>query len=372
MKITAICLYQIENTLRHPFRNALITVDVRKTIIVEVQDEKGNTGYGEVVTFAAPWYTSETTDGAWAILTSWVLPVVLGQTYMHPKQFGTQFSFIKGNAMALAGVETALWDLFAKRQALPLYQVLGGVRDSVSVGIAIGQFPFEETCRRVSEALALEYSRIKLKVDAKNAVEMLTNLCTVFPQAPFMVDFNGNCTDKESAMLKDLDRLQLLMIEQPFHEDAFHLYEQLQCEMRTPICLDESISTLNDLEQMVRFQRGRIGVIKLGRVGGYTKALQLHQYAVDNQIPLWVGGMLESGIGRAHNLALATLPGFTIAGDISASDNYYRRDVLCEKMVVSEGAIKLPEQAGIGFTVDHAWLEQLAVKRYEQVYLDGN
>lgn len=364
MDISSIALYKIENTLRQPFQNAITTIEKRKTIIVEVKDFAGHIGYGEVVTFEAPWYTSETTEGAWAFLKEWIVPRLLGKSYHHPKAFDEEFHFIKGNQMALAGVETALWDLYAKEKNLPLSSVLGGVRKHIDVGIAIGKLPFEVACNRISSALAQGYSRIKLKVDRKDAWMSLKEIRAAFPEAPFMIDLNGSCTEKDLAMLRQLDDLRLEMIEQPFHEDALELYARCQKELITPICLDESITNLNDLKGMYQEGHGRIAVIKLGRVGGYSKALKMHQFASGHHIPLWVGGMLESGVGRAHNLALATLSGFTIAGDISASDNYYAEDILLEKMVVQQGKIAVPEGAGIGFTINQERLDQLTLEKY--------
>lgn len=365
MHITKIKLYKIENTLVSPFSNAITEVKKRRTIIVEVQDENGLKGYGEVVTFKTPWYTEETTDGAWLFLTQLILPKVLHHTYVHPTQFHKQMQHVKGNRMALAGVEMALWDLAAKRNHLPLYVYLGGKNTVVKVGIAIGKFPFEERCKKIQAALNKGYTRIKLKVEQSHAFDELQNLRKQFPTAPFMVDFNGSCTKEDIPMLKALDALNLQMIEQPFPESEWLLYRTLQKEICTPICMDESIVELSNIQLVKEFQFAKIGVIKLGRVGGYTSALKMHTYASKHQFPLWVGGMLESGIGRAHNLALATLPGFCIAGDISDSKNYYAKDIIQQDMVVKNGCIELPKQSGIGFDVDEGALQAFSIETYQ-------
>ena len=365
MQITKIKLYKIENELITPFSNAITEVKRRRTIIVEVQDENGSAGYGEVVTFQTPWYTEETTDGAWLFLKQFVLPRVKGHNYLHPSQFHEQMKYIKGNHMALAGVEMALWDLASKREDCPLYIYLGGQNKKVKVGIAIGKFPFEERCKKIQYALAKGYTRIKLKIDRLHALDELQNLRNQFPDAPFMVDFNGSCTKEDIPMLKALDMLNLQMIEQPFLASEWLLYHTLQNEIATPLCLDESIVDLSHIQLAKQFQFAKMGVVKLGRVGGYTNALKMHAYALYQNFPLWVGGMLESGIGRAHNLSLATLSGFCIAGDISDSKNYYFKDIIKEDMIVENGCMTVPDRPGIGFTVDKEALQLFSIETYE-------
>ncbi len=365
MKICQIKLYRIENELKQSFFNAIAEIIKRETIIVEVMDENGVSGYGEVVAFQTPWYTPETIVGAWWLLKAEILPQVVGRCYTHPNAFYEQFCYIKGNQMALAGLETALWDLAAKRDQVPLYQYLGGIKNRVPVGIAIGRMSLEKRCKKIAQALEDGYQRIKLKIDKHDALEELRILRKKFPDAPFMVDFNGSCTVADFSMLKQLDAFHLQMFEQPLHENDRILYSQLQHMLQTPLCLDESITSLSDFILMCHLQAAQIAVVKLGRVGGYTQALQIHNYAAQMQIPLWVGGMLESGIGRAHNLALATLSGFVIPADISSSDHYYEKDITIEKMEVQDGYICLPNQAGIGFTIDSVALEALMKESYE-------
>jgi O-succinylbenzoate synthase len=264
--------------------------------------------------------------------------------------------------MAKSGLETALWDIYTKKLGKPLWQVIGGVRDKIEVGVAIGILPFNDLVKAVEKNLEIGYKRIKLKVnrDLANIIE----LRKLFPNAPFMVDANSSFTFSDSEVLKKLDDLNLIMIEQPFKDNDFLEHSQLQKVIETPVCLDESIYTLEDVQLANELKSAQIISIKMGRVGGMQNAIEIHNYCHKHGIPVWCGGMLETGIGRAHNIALSTLENFVIPGDVSASSNYWETDIIEPEILVINGMIDCPNTPGIGYEINRKQLEKVTIKNF--------
>jgi O-succinylbenzoate synthase len=352
MKIEAITLHHISMPLVHPFRTSFGVEEERPCIIVEVRSE-GLTGWGECVAMEGPWYSAETTTTAWHILTQFLCPMLIGNEIATPADANRLIKRVRGNPMARAGIENALWDLFAKAQGVPLSQLLGGVRSRVPVGVSIGIQPtIDALAKRVASFVELGYGRVKCKIEPDWTYEPLARIRADFPDALLMADANSAFTLADAPMLRELDALNLLMIEQPLGYDDIADHARLQRELTTPICLDESIHAIADAQAMIDLQAGRIINMKQGRVGGVSIALQIHDMAQAAGIAMWCGGMLETGIGRSLNIHLATLPNFTLPGDISATDRYYAEDITDHFVLnADDSTMSVPTGPGIGVTV---------------------
>ena len=325
--------------------------DRRIVLLTLVGD--GIEGWSECVAAEDPAYSSETTDTAWHILTDFVLPAIVGRTIESPAEILEPVKWIRGHRMAKAAVEMAAWDLFAKAEGVSLSAKLGGTRERVPVGVSVGLKPDDEALHRsVAEYVAEGYARIKIKVKPGRDVEMLTGLRQGFPEVPFMADANSAYDLADVDRLRALDELDLMMIEQPLRYDDFRDHAQLQAALRTPLCLDESIESLEDTELALELDACRVINIKPGRVGGLASSIAIHDRMGRVGLPVWCGGMLESGVGRAHNVALASLPGFTLPGDISASRRYWAQDIVDPEFVVQDGHMVVPTGPGIGVDVD--------------------
>jgi o-succinylbenzoate synthase len=349
--------------LVHFFETSFGRTYDRTFVLVTVSGE-GVDGLGECVADANPYYSAETTTTAWHVIKDFIAPLVLGRTFEHPRDLFQALHAIRGHQMAKAAVEMAGWDLFARHQRVPLCSVLGGTRRYIESGVSIGiQDSLEQLAARIAIERAAGYRRIKIKIKPGwdvNAVEMVR---ARFDGVPLMVDANAAYTLADASRLAALDGFDLMMIEQPLEYDDIRDHAALQRQIVTPICLDESIHSVRTAEEAIAIGACRIINIKPGRVGGHAESIRLHDVAAAHGIPVWHGGMLESGIGRAHNVHLSTLPNFTLPGDIAASRRYYAPDLIEPPIEVSaDGTIPVPDGAGIGVTVDwdrvrHATLE---------------
>ena len=364
MKIESVILHRLRMELVSPFVTSYGAYTDRETIIVQAIDSDGHVGWGECVAFATPWYTEETVQGAWHMLQQFIIPPLLQQEIKHPRELTQLWSGIKRNAMAKAAVEMAVWDAYAKRQNKPLYQLIGGTRHEIKVGVAIGLQPtINHYYELIDQYLEQGYERIKVKIKPGQDLSLVASLRERYPQLPLMADANSAYTLEQTEELKQLDPYNLMMIEQPLAADDMIDHAQLQQHLQTPICLDESILHAEDVRKAIQLGSCKVVNVKLGRVGGWNEALRIHQLCRDHDVPLWCGGMLETGIGRAHNMALATLPGFTIPGDISASSRYWQRDIITPEVTVDQGSVRLPNQPGIGFEVDEQYAESLTLAK---------
>jgi O-succinylbenzoate synthase len=363
MKIERLCLYHLRMPLVAPFETSFGRIDTRDCILIEINSE-GLSGFGECVADRDPGYSSETSGTAWHILNDFVIPEILGKNIPTPGDFQERVAGIRGNAMAKAGVEMALWDLAGKREGHSLFNLLGGRRAQVAVGVSVGIQASPAALVDVVEAyLQQGYRRIKIKIKPGRDVEDARRLRAAFPQVLLQVDANSAYTLEAAAALLPLDELDLLLIEQPLAEDDLWDHSRLQAKFRTPICLDESILSARHARQALEMRACRVVNIKAGRVGGLSQAVAIHDLCAAHGIPVWCGGMLETGVGRASNLALASLPGFTLPGDISASDRYYRQDITLERFTLNaDSTINVPDKPGLGVSIDSAALQSYCLQ----------
>jgi o-succinylbenzoate synthase len=361
MDIKAVNLSIIKMPLKQPFTTHLGSVTEREAIIVEVEDRTGLIGYGEGVAFSSPWYTEETVQTSYHMLKDFLIPLLKKTGVSHPDQASDLFSSLRRNHMAKAALETALWDLQAKKEGMPLSKVIGGTMEAIPAGVVVGNPNLPEALKQVEGYLEQGFKRVKVKISPEDDYQYISGIRKKFPDLPLMADANSAYSLEGVDRLKALDEFGLLMIEQPLGFDDIVDHAKLQAQIETPICLDESIVTFDDLRKAVEL--GSCGVIniKIGRVGGLGEAKRIHDYCVSNEIPVWAGGMIEFGISRAHNIALASLPGFTIPGDISGSDRYWEQDIIEPEIKVENGTIKLPDRPGIGFELNRKRLKEVTV-----------
>ena len=338
----------------------------RTFLLVSVEDE-GAIGLGECVADDNPYYSAETTRTAWHIIADFVGPLVLGRTFTHPSEIHPALEVIRGHNMAKAAVEMAAWDLFARQRALPLSSVLGGNRASIESGVSIGiQDSLEELAERVELERAAGYRRIKIKIKPGWDLEAVGTIRRRVGNVPLMVDANAAYRLADADHLRALDAFDLLMIEQPLEYDDIRDHAQLQAQLKTPICLDESIHSVRHAADAIALDACRVINIKPGRVGGHGQAIAVHDLAARHDIPVWHGGMLESGIGRAHNIHLSTLPNFRLPGDIAASRRYYAPDLIEPEIVVCpDGTIAVPTGPGIGVNVVNERVDAATIERVE-------
>jgi len=366
MKIEGALLREIRLRLRERFEISSGSRQDRRILLLTLEGE-GAEGWAECVAAEDPSYSYETTETAWHLLTDFLLPGVVGRSFRSPDRVLEPVAWVRGHPMARAAVEMAAWDLDARAGGVSLARRLGGRRRRVRVGVSVGLQPDDESLvRQVERYLERGYARIKVKVKPGRDVEMLTRLRRRFgAELPLMADANSAYTLDDLPRLKELDELGLMMIEQPLAHDDLRDHARLQEELRTPICLDESIRSVRDLELALELGSCRIVNVKPGRVGGLGPSLRIHELCRARNVPLWCGGMLESGVGRAHNLALATLPGFTLPGDISESGRYWKEDVVSPEFRLRDGALPVSSKAGIGVEVRRERIDELTVRRAE-------
>lgn len=359
MKIESLTLYHLRMPLVSPFETSFGREIDRECVLVSIRSE-GLTGYGECVATRDPGYNYETTGTAWHIMKDFIAPLLLGQDVEDAVDFQRRVAGIRGHHLAKAGVEMALWDLLGKRTGQSLREMFHGTRSKVEVGVSVGLQTSPEALTQVVRDYVNEgYARVKIKIKPGRDVADTSAVRRVFPDLRLQVDANSAFTLDSARALKPLDDLNLLLIEQPLFEDDIWDHHKLQEEFRTPICLDESILTPRHARYAIEMRACRIINIKAGRVGGLSQALAIHDLCRANDIPVWCGGMLETNIGRASNLALASLPGFVLPGDISASKRYYRHDITNEEFVLNDDStIAVPAEPGLGVTINSKALAQ--------------
>ena len=310
-----------------PFVTSFERFTHRRIILVQAFDSDGQCGWGECVATEEPLYNHEFIDGAWILLRDYLVPKLLNKEIESPAEIAEIFKPVRGNRMARAAIETACWDLYAKSLARPLWQVLGGIRSEIECGVSIGIQPsLGAMVEKIAQELKDGYRRIKLKIKPGLDYQIAETARRHFPDTPIMLDANSAYTLADTDLIKSLDGFNLMMIEQPLADDDLIDHSKLQKQIKTPICLDESIVSRDFARQAVEIGACRIINIKLGRIGGHTEAKQIHDFCLEKSVPVWCGGMLESGIGRAHNIALSTLEGFNLPGDVSASKRYWKQE----------------------------------------------
>jgi len=366
LQLEKIELKEIEMPLKHPFETSFGLTTRRRVLIVKVFDKSGATGFGECVAMENPFYNHETIDTAWLMTTKYIAPLLSAARIESAAQMCDALAPIRDNRMAKAGIEAAVWDLEAKLLQTPLWKHIGGTREEIVCGVSIG---LQETTDALVEKVAREvesgYRRIKLKIKPGRDVRLLEAVRRKFPLITLSVDANSAYQfERDAPLFKQLDEYDLLMIEQPLAPGDLVDHAKLQRAIKTAICLDESIVSLTNARHAHELGACRIINIKLGRVGGFSESRRIQSFAQTHEMPVWCGGMLEAGIGRAHNIALSTLPGFTLPGDVSASARYWEEDIIEPPVVVSpEGTINAPKGFGIGYKVKENLIEKLAVKR---------
>ena len=370
MKIERIELRLLRLPLVRFFETSFGRVHDRSFVLVTVEDD-GAIGVGECVADANPYYSSETTRTAWHIIADFLAPIVLARTFAHPREIFDALSAIRGHHMAKAAIEMAAWDLFARQLDRPLAGVLGGspgaIARGITSGVSIGiQDSLDQLADRVEAELAEGYRRIKIKIKPGWDIDAVRLIRERFGQVPLMVDANAAYQLDDAAHLGELDPFDLMMIEQPLEYDDIRDHARLQERIATPICLDESLHTPRLADEALTTGACRIINIKPGRVGGHAQSIRMHDVAVAHGAPVWHGGMLESGIGRAHNIHLSTLPGFTLPGDVAASRRYFSPDLIDPEIEIRpDGTIAVPAGPGIGVTIIPERIAAASVERLE-------
>jgi O-succinylbenzoate synthase len=364
MKVRKAELREIHLRLKERFEISTGGWDLRRILLLKMETEEGE-AWSECVAAEAPNYSYETPETAWYILADYVLPAVVGREFEGPGDILAPVEWIRGHPMALATVEMGAWALEASRHGRSLREELGGVVTAIPVGVSVGlQGTDDELLRQVEGRLEEGYRKIKLKIKPGRDVEMVRKVRDRFPEAPLMADANSSYTLQDAPRLKELDAMDLMMVEQPLAYNDLREHALLQAELSTPICLDESITCAGDARLALELGSGRIINIKPGRVGGFGASKEIHDLAEARGVPVWCGGMLEAGIGRAYNLALASLPNFTLPGDISESRRYWAEDIVEPEFVMESGVMPVPQGVGLGVQLRMDRIEALS-KRVE-------
>lgn len=367
MKIKKIVLRKMEMPLKAPFETSFAAMNTKKFIVVEIHS-KDYIGYGDCSALAAPWYSEETTESAWHIIEKFLIPTLFSTDEVScPESMQEQFKWIRRNRMAKAAVDCALWDLYAKEQNISLAKALGGTKDKIETGVSLGiQKNPEELLRVVERYMNEGYRRIKVKIKPGKDLAYLSAVRQEFGDIMLMADANSAYTLADIDLFKEMDKLNLLMIEQPLASDDIVDHAQLQHVLNTRICLDESIHSIEDARKAIELGSMKTINIKVARVGGLTEARKIHNLCQGKEIPVWCGGMLDTGIGRAHNIAVASLPNYKFPGDVPASNRYYEHDFMSPSVSIDEQAmIKVPDRAGIGFDPVEKLLEHFTTEKKE-------
>ena len=364
MNIRSIELREIRLPLIHFFETSFGRTTERRILIVRVVDRDGAEGWGECTAGEGPFYSNEWIETAWPTLKDFIASMVLGKDTSAAGTWDLMKS-VRGHRMAKAAIETACWDLEAKKLNVPLWKHLGGIQAEIACGVSIGiQDSREQLADKIDKELAAGYQRIKIKIKPGWDREIVEFVRNRFPDIRLMGDANSAYTLKDVPLFKELDQFDLMMLEQPLAHDDIFDHAELQRQISTPVCLDESIHSTADAEHAAALGSCKIINVKLGRVGGHAEAQRVERFCRENGIPVWCGGMLESGIGRAHNIAMSTLPGFSLPGDVSASSRYWSQDIIEPAVEVSsKGTITASESPGIGYDVNVSRLDAITVRR---------
>jgi len=366
MRIDAIFLRELRLPLVQPFQTSFGTTTERRILLVEIRAE-GLTGWGECVAGEHPFFSDETIDTAWLVMQSELAPALAAAEPQHAGKIPQIFRQVRGHRMAKAALENAIWDLEAQMKGIPLASLLGGTRETIDCGVSIGIQPtLEKQLVEVEKEIGAGYQRIKLKCKPGWDVHVFEAVRDRWPDILLSCDANSAYRLNDSDHIVSFDQFDLLMIEQPLWADDFYFHSMLQKRLATPICLDESIRNRRDALAAIEMESCRIINIKCGRVGGFSEAIAVHNAAQERGIPVWCGGMLESGIGRSHNIALSSLDNFSLPGDVSASKRYWKEDIIEPEVEVSpKGEIEVPQTPGRGFEVRTDLIEKLTVRREE-------
>lgn len=365
MQIRSIELIEINLPLVHFFETSFGRTYERRIILVRVEDSDGAEGWGEITCGEVPGYSEEWTDSAWETAEKILAPMVVGKDVSAAADIFDLMKRVRGHRMAKSGIETACWDLEAKKLGVPLWRHLGGVNQTIECGVSIG---IQDSIGQLIEKIATEvdagYRRIKIKIAPHWDYEVIKQVRTAFLDIKLMGDANSAYTLADIDKLRSLDEFDLMMLEQPLAFDDIVDHAKLQAQIKTPICLDEPIRSADDARKAIELASGRIINIKNGRVGGHAQSKLVEKVCRDNNIAAWCGGMLESGIGRAHNIAISTLAGYTMPGDVSASKRYWHEDIIePEVKVLADGTITATENPGIGFEVQREKIERIATRK---------
>ncbi|WP_082600546.1 o-succinylbenzoate synthase [Agromyces sp. Root81] len=368
MRVTRIELFQVNLPLVHGFQTSSHRKTGLEHILVRFTDVDGATGWGEIASPSDPYFTAETTETAWSVATRYLVPRVLEAEWEHPGEVDTLWAKIRGHEFAKAGFSGAAWDLWATSSGIPLADAMGGTRTEVEAGVSLGIEPtIDELLAQVAAQLDAGYGRVKLKIAPGWDLDPVREVRRAFPDLLLHVDANGAFASDDDTLTRfaGFDAASLSMIEQPFAPGDFVGHARLQQRIETPVCLDESIVRLDDLQTMLALGAGRVLNIKVSRMGGLTVAKAAHDLAGSEGIPVWCGGMHEFGIGRAANLAISSLEHFSYPSDVSGSDKYYARDVITPAVIARDGVVSVPTAPGIGYDVDLAWIEQNLERRFD-------
>lgn len=341
---------RFKKKLKKPFITSLETVRERESILVTVVSSEGVKGYGECVAFSTPWYTEETVESCAFVMEQVLKPLLVRKKLNGPEEVQAIFDRVKGNRMAKAAIEMAVWDLFAKHEEMPLWQYIGGEQKRIPAGVVVAADP-ENILSEIDQAARDGYSRIKIKITPASHVELLKEAVSRYPEILFFADANGGFNENSFERLLAFDAIGFALIEQPFGEQEWWLHAKANREMETPICLDESIKSFDDVERMIEMQAGKIIVLKMGRLGGWHETLKIVELCRQHNIGMWVGGMIEFGVSKAHNLALASLPDILLPGDFSDSRHFWAEDIISPEIEVENGTIQLKNKIGLGYDI---------------------
>lgn len=368
MRIVGARLQRVRLALVHEFETSSHRKASLEHILVHVRGEDGTFGWGEIASPSHPYFGPETVESCWSVASNYLLPALIGAEWEVPAVAAARWSLVRGNNFAKAGVESAVWSLYSASQGLSLAQALGGTATEVVAGVSLGIEPtIDDLLGQVRAQVVSGYRRVKLKIAPGWDVEPVRSVRAEFPHLDLHVDANAayRALPEDLAALTALDDFALTMIEQPFGVRDFTGHAALQERLLTPLCLDESIETVDDLHTALRLDAARIINIKVSRMGGLSESIAAHDIALAAGIPVWCGGMHEFGVGRATNIALSSLPGFTLPSDVSGSDKYYVRDVTTEPILVTDGVVAVATAPGLGVEVDEAWVAENTVETAE-------
>jgi len=363
--IKSIELREIRLPLIHFFETSFGRTTERRILLARLVDADGAEGWGECTAGEGPFYSNEWTETAWTTLHEFLAPMVVGKRIESAADASSLMKSVRGHRMAKATIETACWDLDAKNAGVPLWKHLGGTRNEVSSGVSIGiQDSPDILLEKIRTEVDAGYQRIKIKIKPGWDLKIVERVRKEFPDIRLMGDANSAYKLSDVPLFQQLDQFNLMMLEQPLSHDDIFDHASLQRQIKTPVCLDESIRSAEDAAHAIALGSCKIINVKLGRVGGHSEAKRIERVARESEIPIWCGGMLESGIGRAHNIAMSTLAGFTLPGDVSASARYWEEDIIEPPVKVNaRGTIKAPEAQGIGFAVNLPRIETLTVRK---------
>lgn len=365
LKINKIELFEINLPLVNFFETSFGRTYERRIILLRVEDISGAEGWGECTAGETPSYSEEWTDAAWAVIERILAPMVIDVEVENAAKIWDLMKQVRANRMAKAAIETACWDLEAKKLGTPLWRHLGGINKEIACGVSIGiQDSVEQLLEKIKTEVDAGYQRIKIKIAPHWDYEVIKKVRETFGDIQLMGDANSAYTLNDIDKLKSLDEFTLMMLEQPLPHDDIIDHAKLQAQISTPVCLDEPIKSPEDTRKAIELKSGKIINLKNGRVGGHSESKRIEKLCREAEIPVWCGGMLESGIGRAHNIAISTLAGYTMPGDVSASKRYWHEDIIEPAVEVSaNGTITAPESPGIGFEVKRGLIERLAVRK---------